>query len=66
MDLTAQANKLDKAFKIAKKHDEDRSQHIKNDCDRLREGSKKLRALMALLQSKADQCESIMGIYSGK
>ncbi len=51
---------------MSKKHDEDRNQQIKVDCDRLREGSKKLKGMVSLLQSKMDQCEIVMGIYSGK
>lgn len=53
-------------FKLSKKHDEDRNQQIKVDCDHLREGSKKLKGMVALLQSRMDQCEIVMGIYSGK
>lgn len=59
-------NKLEKMFKLSKKHDEDRNQQIKVDCDHLREGSKKLKGMMGLLQTKIDECERTMGIYSGK
>jgi len=53
-------------FKISRKHNEDRSQQIKRDCDLLREGSKKLKGMMGVLQGKLDQCETVMGVYSGK
>ena len=49
-----------------KKHDEDRSQHLKVDCDRLRDQSKKLTNMVILLSKKTEHCETIMGNYSGK
>lgn len=53
-------------FKISKKNDEERSQRVKVDCDRLREGTKKLRNMVAWLQKKTDNCETMMGTYTGK
>ncbi len=66
LELQTTVNKFDKMFKMSKKHDEDRSQQIKVDSDRARESSKKLVKMMALLQSKIDNCERVMGISSGK
>ena len=39
-------------FKLARKHNEDRTQNIKVDCDRLREGSKKLQGMVSHLKAK--------------
>ena len=61
-----QANRLDKTFKLAKKYDEDRTLALKKDCDALRQSSISLRNLCSLLQSKMDNLENVMGIYSGK
>lgn len=66
LELSTEINKFEKTFKLAKKHNEDRTHQIKKDCDLLRDGSKKLKGMMAHLQAKMDQCESFMGIYSGK
>jgi hypothetical protein len=66
LDLTADINKFEKTFKLSKKHNEDRSEQIKKDCDNLREGSKKLKGMTNLLQAKIDKCERVMGIYSGQ
>lgn len=66
LELSTELNKFEKTFKLAKKHNEDRTQLIKKDCDLLREGSRKLKGMMVQLQAKIDQCESFMGIYSGK
>ena len=66
MELQTSANKLEKTFKIAKKHDEDRGRQLKLDCDQLKESSKKLKGMMELLASKLDNCERVMGLYSGK
>lgn len=66
LQLQTEANKLDKAFKVAKKHDEDRSQHLKNNCDGLLKSSRRMKGLLSQLQSKLDKCESVMGVYSGK
>jgi uncharacterized protein YlxW (UPF0749 family) len=56
LDLATQANKLEKMFKISKKHDEERSRAIKVDCDKLRESTQNLKNSMALLQNKIDSC----------
>ena len=66
LELSTDINKFEKSFKLSKKHNEDRTQQIKKDCDLLREGSNKLKGMMSHLQSKIDKCESFMGIYSGK
>ena len=61
-----QANKLDKAFKLGKKYDEDRSLALKKDCDALQASTNNLRGLTSTLQAKMDNLETVMGIYSGK
>lgn len=66
LDLTTVVNKLDKAFKMARKNNEDRSGLLNKECERLREGSNKLRQLVGLIQEKIDGCEGAMGVYSGK
>ena len=66
LQLTTEANKLEKAFKLAKKHDEDRTQYLKNDCDGLLKTRRKMKALLGHLQTRLDKCESVMGVYSGK
>jgi len=53
-------------FKIARKHDEDRTNALKVDCDKLRESTGGLKSMMSTLQNKIDACENVMGIYSGK
>lgn len=53
-------------FKISKTHDEERTQALKVDCDKLRKSSQDIQATMALLQKKMDNCEAVMGMYSGK
>ena len=50
LELSTEMNKFDKSFKLAKKHNEDRTQQIKKDCDLLREGSRKLKGMMNHLQ----------------
>jgi hypothetical protein len=50
LELSTEVNKFEKSFKLSKKHDEDRSQQVKMDCDKLREGSKKLKSMLGLLQ----------------
>jgi hypothetical protein len=57
---------LEKYFKLSKKNDEDRSKALKVDCDRLRESSRALLAKMSELSTRMDNCETAMGIYSGK
>lgn len=66
LQLNTEVNKLDKAFKLAKKHNEDRTQYLKNDCDGLLKRSRKMKGMLSLLQTKLDKCESVMGLYSGK
>ena len=66
LELTGQANKLDKTFKLAKKYDEDRSLALKKDCDCLLKSTQNLRSMCSLLQAKLDNLENVMGIYSGK
>lgn len=66
LQLNTEVNKMDKAFKLAKKHNEDRTQYLKNDCDGLLKGSRKMKGLLSHLQIKLDKCESVMGLYSGK
>ena len=66
LELMGQANKLEKAFKLGKKYDEDRCLAIKKDCDSLRASTTNLRSLCSTLQSKMDKLENVMGIYSGK
>lgn len=66
LQLHTEANKLDKAFKVAKKHDEDRTQYLKSNCDGLLKSSRKMKALLSQLHSRLDKCESVMGVYSGK
>jgi hypothetical protein len=66
LELSTELNKFEKMFKLSKKHNEDRTLQVKKDCDLLREGSRKLKGMMSHLQSKIDQCETFMGIYSGK
>jgi len=43
-------------FKIARKHDEDRTKALKVDCDKLRESTKGLKSMMSTLQTKIDAC----------
>jgi hypothetical protein len=66
LDLSTTINKFDKAFKIARKNNEDRSGMLNKDCENLRESTNKLRNLVGLIQSKIDNCEVAMGVYSGK
>ena len=47
-------NKFDKAFKVARKHDEDRSRALQTDCSRVREGSAHLKSLAAVIEAKLD------------
>ena len=56
LKLQQDINKLDKMFRLARKHNEDRTQNIKVDCDRLREGSKKLRSMTAQLRDRLERC----------
>lgn len=46
LDLATTINKFDKAFKIARKNNEDRSEALNKDCERLRESSNKLKSLV--------------------
>jgi hypothetical protein len=66
MGLMAQVNKLERMFKLGRKNDEDRSAGLKADCGRLRESSKKLKSTMEELSNRMNNCETVMGIYSGK
>ena len=66
LELTGQANKLDKTFKLAKKYDEDRNLALKKECDALTKSSVQLRSMVSSLQAKLDGLENVMGIYSGK
>ena len=66
MKLQMETQLLQKAFRMAKNEDEERSQQVKMDCDRLRQGTKQLTAMVALLHRKTDQCETVMGSYTGK
>lgn len=66
LELMGQANKLEKTFKLAKKYDEDRTLALKKDCDALRQSSQNIRNMCSIIQSKMDNLENIMGIYSGK
>ena len=66
LELTGQANKLDKTFKLAKKYDEDRCLALKKDCDSLMKNTQELRSMCSTLQAKLDGLENVMGIYSGK
>ena len=46
MKLQLETQLLQKAFRMAKKEDEERSQRVKMDCDRLRQGTKQLTAMV--------------------
>jgi hypothetical protein len=66
LDLATTINKFDKAFKITRKNNEDRSEAMNKDCERLREGSSRLKHLVETIKEKIDNCEGAMGLYSGK
>ncbi len=66
LDLTTTINKFDKAFKIARKNNEDRSEALNKDCERLRESSNRLKKMLETIKEKIDNCEGAMGLYSGK
>lgn len=55
LDLMTTINKFDKAFKLSKKHDEDRSHALQMDCDKLRESSSHLKSLALAIQQKLDR-----------
>ena len=54
LELMTTVNKFDKAFKVARKHDEDRSRALQFDCGKLREGSAHLKSLAAVIEAKLD------------
>ena len=54
LELMTTVNKFDKAFKLSRKHDEDRSRALQMDCDKLRESTTHLKSLSSRIQSKLD------------
>ena len=66
LELSGQANQLDKMFKLSRNHDEEKSRALKADCDALTKSSRDLRHMMGELMLRVDKCEQVMGIYSGK
>ena len=51
---------------MVRKVNEDRTQHLKDDCQKLNDSSIRIKNLMDSLLKRADQIEYTMGIYSGK
>lgn len=57
---------LDKYSKLTRQNNEERTQLIKNDCQKLHDSSIQLRSLLHNISERVDSLENAMGIYSAK
>ena len=59
-------NNRDKFAKMVRTANEERTERLKNDCQRLHDSSIRLKNLMEQINGRIDSIEFTMGIYSGK